>query len=121
MRCRRTWIVVALLSAPTPSSGSSRSVPSLAGRKYSVAARRKKSSPSRHARHVDVGADGGRRELDATAPRGGASEVAVDAPPSMYWAVLHNWLYFLSLGFNLINIQFLVRDIVEWLKIINEC
>ena len=40
---------------------------------------------------------------------------------SYAWAVLHNWLYFLSLGFNLINIQFLVRDIVEWLKVINEC
>jgi len=31
----------------------------------------------------------------------------------MYWAVLHNWMYFLSLGFNAINIQFLVREIID--------
>ena len=34
-------------------------------------------------------------------------------PPSIYWAVLHNWLYFVSLGFNLINIQFLIREIID--------
>ena len=33
--------------------------------------------------------------------------------PSMYWAVLHNWLYFLSLGFNLINVPFMIRLIVD--------
>lgn len=33
--------------------------------------------------------------------------------PSIYWGVLHSWLYFLSLGFNAINIQFLVREIVD--------
>ena len=36
-----------------------------------------------------------------------------DAPPSIYWPILHNWLYFMSLGFNLINIQFLVREIID--------
>lgn len=41
--------------------------------------------------------------------RGGEAEKA----PSIYWAVFHNWLYFMSLGFNLINIQFLVREIVD--------
>lgn len=27
------------------------------------------------------------------------------AAPSIYWAVMHNWLYFLSLGFNLLRSQ----------------
>ena len=44
--------------------------------------------------------------------RGGGDNVD-DKPPSIYWAILHNWLYFMSLGFNLINIQFLVREIVD--------
>lgn len=34
-------------------------------------------------------------------------------PPSMYWAVLHNWLYFLSLGFNAVNIPYMIRTIVD--------
>ena len=33
--------------------------------------------------------------------------------PSFYWAVFHNWMYFLSLGFNLINIPFMIRTIVD--------
>ena len=33
--------------------------------------------------------------------------------PSFYWAVLHNWLYFLSLGFNAINMAFLCRQIAD--------
>jgi DHA1 family tetracycline resistance protein-like MFS transporter len=33
--------------------------------------------------------------------------------PSFYWAVLHNWLYCISLCFNAINIQFLIRGIVD--------
>ena len=33
--------------------------------------------------------------------------------PSFYWAVLANWLYFLSLGFNAINMGFLVRSTVN--------
>lgn len=45
--------------------------------------------------------------------RGGDSIAAVEKPPSIFWAILHNWLYFMSLGFNLINIQFLVREIVD--------
>lgn len=45
--------------------------------------------------------------------RGGDAVADDYKPPSIYWAVLHNWLYFLSLGFNLINIQFLVREIVD--------
>ncbi|KAL7552979.1 hypothetical protein ACHAWF_017198 [Thalassiosira exigua] len=40
--------------------------------------------------------------------RGGDSKA-----PSIYWAIFHNWLYFLSLGFNAINIQFLVREIID--------
>eukprot|EP00578_Thalassiosira_sp_NH16_P028601 CAMPEP_0181083860 /NCGR_PEP_ID=MMETSP1071-20121207/4389_1 /TAXON_ID=35127 /ORGANISM="Thalassiosira sp., Strain NH16" /LENGTH=513 /DNA_ID=CAMNT_0023165559 /DNA_START=237 /DNA_END=1778 /DNA_ORIENTATION=- len=48
--------------------------------------------------------------------RGGDSvpgDINNNKPPSIYWAVLHNWLYFMSLGFNLINIQFLVREIID--------
>jgi len=45
--------------------------------------------------------------------RGGDSAADADKPPSIYWAILHNWLYFMSLGFNLINIQYLVREIVD--------
>eukprot|EP00966_Prymnesium_polylepis_P233216 5393542-Prymnesium_polylepis.1 len=33
--------------------------------------------------------------------------------PSIYWAILSNWLYFLSLGFNAINVAYLVRSIVN--------
>jgi len=33
--------------------------------------------------------------------------------PSIYWAVLHNWFYFLSLGFNAINIPYLIREVVD--------
>lgn len=44
---------------------------------------------------------------------GGGSVIGTDKPPSIYWAILHNWLYFLSLGFNAINIQFLAREIVD--------
>lgn len=38
---------------------------------------------------------------------------AVEPKPSFYWAVFHNWMYFLSLGFNAINVQFLVREIID--------
>jgi MFS family permease len=34
-------------------------------------------------------------------------------PPSIYWAVLHNWLYFLSLGFNAINMPYLIRQVID--------
>ena len=52
--------------------------------------------------------------LEANRGGGGSnSEVMTNKSPSIYWAVLHNWLYFMSLGFNLINIQFLVREIVD--------
>jgi hypothetical protein len=44
--------------------------------------------------------------------RGGGDSVA-SKPPSIYWAILHNWLYFFSLGFNAINIQFLAREVVD--------
>ena len=33
--------------------------------------------------------------------------------PSFYWAVMHNWLYFLSLGFNAINMAYLTRQIAN--------
>lgn len=33
--------------------------------------------------------------------------------PSFYWAIFHNWMYFLSLGFNLINVPFMIRSIVD--------
>ena len=39
--------------------------------------------------------------------------VQPEKPPSIYWAVLHNWMYFLSLGFNLINVPFMIRQIVD--------
>lgn len=47
--------------------------------------------------------------------RGGANKKAAAAPqtPSMFWAVLHSWLYFLSLGFNLLNVPFMIREIVD--------
>ena len=45
--------------------------------------------------------------------RGGGDAQVSHKPPSIYWAILHNWLYFMSLGMNLINIQFLVREIVD--------
>ena len=52
--------------------------------------------------------------IEANRGGGGSnSEVVTNKSPSIYWAVLHNWLYFMSLGFNLINIQFLVREIVD--------
>lgn len=44
---------------------------------------------------------------------GGGSSASLRRRPSMYWAVLHCWLYFLSLGFNAVNIQFLVRRVVD--------
>eukprot|EP00536_Pseudo-nitzschia_multiseries_P006587 jgi/Psemu1/15684/gm1.15684_g len=34
-------------------------------------------------------------------------------PPSFRWAILHNWLYFLSLGFNAVNIPYLIREVVD--------
>ena len=49
--------------------------------------------------------------INASARGGGDAQVS--KPPSIYWAILHNWLYFMSLGMNLINIQFLVREIVD--------
>lgn len=49
------------------------------------------------------GGDGSATDINKTRTR----------KPSIYWALLHNWLYSLSLGFNLINIQFLVREIVD--------
>ena len=36
-----------------------------------------------------------------------------ESPPSFRWAILHNWLYFLSLGFNAVNVQYLARTIVN--------
>jgi DHA1 family tetracycline resistance protein-like MFS transporter len=45
--------------------------------------------------------------------RGGATKSKNAAVTSMYWAVLHNWLYFLSLGFNLLNIPYMIREIVD--------
>ena len=36
-----------------------------------------------------------------------------EQPPSIYWAVLHNWLYFLSLGFNAINMPYLIRQVID--------
>ena len=44
--------------------------------------------------------------------RGGAKKAATKTP-SMFWAVLHSWLYFLSLGFNLLNVPFMIREIVD--------
>ena len=41
----------------------------------------------------------------------GKTKEAATPSPSIYWAVLHNWLYFLSLGFNAINVAFLCREI----------
>ena len=44
---------------------------------------------------------------------GAAVATAAVTPPSFYWAVLHNWLYFLSLAFNLLNIPLMIRSIVD--------
>ena len=50
-----------------------------------------------------------RESIALSASRGGSSNNA----PSIYWAVLANWMYFLSLGFNAVNVQFLVREIID--------
>lgn len=42
-----------------------------------------------------------------------SKNVPAQKRPSFYWAVFHCWMYFLSLGFNGINIQFLVRSIID--------
>lgn len=58
----------------------------------------------------------GPRAAELLCARGGEVQygtINVKPPPSIYWAVGHNWLYFVSLGFNLINIQFLVREIID--------
>jgi DHA1 family tetracycline resistance protein-like MFS transporter len=47
-------------------------------------------------------------------PRGGKLKFQKQPqPPSIYWAILHNWLYFLSLGFNVLNIPYMIREIVD--------
>ncbi|VEU40327.1 unnamed protein product [Pseudo-nitzschia multistriata] len=43
----------------------------------------------------------------------GTAQPAEKQVPSFYWAVLHNWLYFLSLGFNAVNIPYLIREVVD--------
>ena len=58
------------------------------------------------------------QQRQRTASAAELSTVVTAAPavwraPSFYWAVLHNWLYFLSLGMNIPNMQFLVREIVD--------
>jgi DHA1 family tetracycline resistance protein-like MFS transporter len=62
-------------------------------------------------------AEFGPRAAELLCARGGdvnsSITISEKPSPSIYWAVLHNWLYFVSLGFNLINIQFLVREIVD--------
>jgi hypothetical protein len=58
--------------------------------------------PSKNAKLV-VNARGG----------GGGGKDPNEKKPSFYWAVLHNWMYFLSLGFNLINVPFMIRRIVD--------
>jgi len=60
--------------------------------------------------------DFGPRAAEILCARGGevrSDNASENPPPSIYWAVLHNWLYFVSLGFNLINIQFLIREIID--------
>ena len=48
-------------------------------------------------------------------PRDGASlaKKAASKPPPIYWAILHNWLYFMSLVFNLLNVPFMIREIAD--------
>ncbi|KAL7536059.1 hypothetical protein ACHAXR_006884 [Thalassiosira sp. AJA248-18] len=117
----RLSIIVTLLSVISLASGiSSRTVTSLGDKPR--ARRRKKLSSSRlpagcdkTVSSVDALIKPSREssiyhEVDTVSLRGGDVN---NKPPSIYWAVLHNWLYFLSLGFNLINIQFLVREIVD--------
>ena len=48
-----------------------------------------------------------------TANRGGSKKIIEDLNPSIMWPILHNWMYLLSLGFNLINVPFLVRSIID--------
>ena len=42
-----------------------------------------------------------------------SSATSADKRPSFKWAILHNWLYFLSLGFNAINMAYLCRQITD--------
>ena len=58
----------------------------------------------RHSKADQLVAAGGKR---------GGAVPAVWAPPSYGWAILSNWLYFLSLGLNAVNVQYLVRLIVN--------
>ena len=52
-------------------------------------------------------------QLVAAGGKRGGAVPAVWAPPSYGWAILSNWLYFLSLGLNAVNVQYLVRLIVN--------
>jgi DHA1 family tetracycline resistance protein-like MFS transporter len=78
-----------------------------------------KSTRTRSAVNIRKRMNGSKRKKNissgknAVAHRGGAVAAPPPSPPSMYWAVLHNWLYFLSLGFNLINVPFMIRIIVD--------
>mmetsp|Transcript_32613 Transcript_32613/g.76854 ORF Transcript_32613/g.76854 Transcript_32613/m.76854 type:complete len:586 (+) Transcript_32613:336-2093(+) len=58
---------------------------------------------------------GARAKAKSTSNGKGDTETKAVAPtpPSFYWAVLHNWLYFLSLGFNAVNIPYLIREVVD--------
>jgi len=126
-RCSKAWIIFTFLSVISLAHGISRS-PTLADVKSraSVPKRRKKSHTALRNNPHDgsislVDTTKSSEKLSSThqdainvvSTRGGDAVADDYKPPSIYWAVLHNWLYFLSLGFNLINIQFLVREIVD--------
>ena len=51
----------------------------------------------------------------ANRPSLAAAKGAATTPqlPSFYWAVLANWLYFLSLGLNAVNVSFMIRQVVN--------
>ena len=125
---RSTSITVALLSFIPLACGISSScrATALVGDAKSTAyvKRRRRRSPSQHHDATNYGGESIAIQSTRTSPlthdapttyvvspRGG--EVIASKPPSIYWAIFHNWLYFMSLGFNLINIQFLVREIVD--------
>lgn len=110
MTMRRLLIIITALLAASESAYaiSPQSKPS------SLTQRRKRTQ-TRVAVTNAAACDFGPRAAEILCARGGSDDSGTveKPPPSIYWAVLHNWLYFLSLGFNLINIQFLIREIID--------
>ena len=109
---RRLFLITALLVSQWANGISSHSAPS----SLTNSIKRKTEVQNRAAVYNAAACDFGPRAAEILCARGGGkspSDTIETKSPSIYWAVLHNWLYFVSLGFNLINIQFLIREIID--------